>query len=467
MVVALAAANERILDAVRVRQVNLARFEAGEREKVLRLLHKLVKDLGAEVLSSGVGDGRKWEAELGRLEALLTFAKKTIRTAYASLGETLNDDLVELADIESAFAVRAINRGVRFELADAMLTPEQLKAIVSDTWMQGAPLSEWLDRGGQKLSAAFADQVRMGMLNGEGTAEIVRRVIGSNRKDGTVTPSILDASRTWANMMVRSAVNAVSTQARMETFRQNADVLKGVQFVATLDSRTTDICISMDGLMWDLEGNPIGHDKQFSPPPLHFGCRSALSPVTKSFRELGLDIDEVPPSTRASMDGQIPEALGFDGWLKTKDPEFVNGLLGEQRAKLWRNGKIGLSELTDQTGRPLTLEQLRRQREAWVGDYASSYLAKLKSLDDYFSGHGVLFTEHGLNRLEGRIQGGRILNRETVLDVIRDGQRYLDAKGNETRYKDGISVHFGKKDGVVLSVIPREEADLRKWNRIK
>ena len=80
--------------------------------------------------------------------------------------------------------------------------------------------------------------------------------------------------------------------------------------------------------------------------------------ILKTFRDLGVDLDEIPPSTRASMDGQVAEDLSFDDWLSKKPKAFQDKMLGPGRAQLYRDGKITLTDLVDLRGNPLTLEAL-------------------------------------------------------------------------------------------------------------
>ena len=139
-------------------------------------------------------------------------------------------------------------------------------------------------------------------------------------------------------------------------------MVKAVQQISTLDSRTSDICVAYSGLTWDLNGEPIDHEKAFNGgPPHHPRCRSRLNAVTKSFRELGIDRDELPPGKRASLNGEVPADITFDAFLKRKSQAFQNELLGPGKAELWREGRISLTDLVDQTGRPLTLNELRQR----------------------------------------------------------------------------------------------------------
>ena len=122
-------------------------------------------------------------------------------------------------------------------------------------------------------------------------------------------------------------------------------------------------CIAYSGAEWDLSGNPInGTRLPFNGgPPRHFNCRSALVGITKTFRELGIDIDEPAIGTRASADGQIRADTTFAEFLDRKGKAFQDEVLGPGRAELWRKKVITLNQLLDQRGNPLTLEELRKK----------------------------------------------------------------------------------------------------------
>jgi hypothetical protein len=49
----------------------------------------------------------------------------------------------------------------------------------------------------------------------------------------------------------------------------------------------------------------------------------------------------------------------MDQFLKMHDEKWQNEMLGKGKAQLWRDGKITLSQLLDQSGRPLKLSELR------------------------------------------------------------------------------------------------------------
>ena len=73
---------------------------------------------------------------------------------------------------------------------------------------------------------------------------------------------------------------------------------------------------------------------------------------------MGLPERDIPPGTRASMDGQVAEAETYQTWLKKKSPAFQDDVLGPTRGKLFREG-MTLDRFVDQSGKEYTLKQLR------------------------------------------------------------------------------------------------------------
>ena len=355
-------ANQIIADAVTRHAVDLLRVEAGERRKIVAILRELERDLVAtlqRIDPTGVGERYR----PARLAKMLEQVRGTIRASYRDASKVLSRELIELADIEAQFITRAINTGVGFGLADNELTREQLRSIGRGVLVQGSPVSEWLsDQAGQTLRA-FTREMRMGIASGETNAQLVRRIRGGT-ENGEAVRGFMQVSRNHAESLVRSATQAVASEAKNEVYKANADILKGVAWSATLDNRTTFECGARDGLLYDaVTHEPIGHNLPWGGGPgnLHWGCRSTSYPVTKSFRELGIDVDEVPPGTRSSMDGQLPQDTRFEDWLERQSKARQEEVLGAGRAELWRDGKISFRDLLDQNGRPLTLEQLRER----------------------------------------------------------------------------------------------------------
>ena len=359
-------ANDKILDAMTTRALDLQRLSAGQAKDVGRFLKTLEGDIVAQLARidpTGIGSISRRAA---RLEKLLKQVKATIVASYRAEGKRLANELRELADIESKFAVSAINKGAGVELITSELTRGQLTAITGDLLVQGAPVSDWVSRQAGDTLVKFQDAMRLGIAQGETNAQLIRRVRGG-KQAGEVVQGFMKTTRHHAESLVRSATQAVSQASRQAVYDDNDDIVKAEQWVSTIDLRTTVECSARDGLTYTVGSHePIDHTLPWGGGPgnLHWGCRSTSAPVLKSFRELGFDIDEVPETTRSALDGQIAQDTTFEGWLGRQSVQRQNENLGVGRAALWRDGKISFRDLMDANGRELTLAELRAKTGA-------------------------------------------------------------------------------------------------------
>lgn len=353
--------NETIADQLRGRGIVLSRLEASQRKKILKMLDKLLGSLALYMSDIGIGGEDGTDYQKYRMKELWKTAQNAIEAVYDDISGEMTRTLSGLMKTETAWLINALNKGIGIELITLGLTQEQIMSAASDALILNAPSSEWWSRQSAKLLNNFKDTIRQGWLRGETNAQLLRRLTKSTDEKGNPIFDLRMGTRRGAEAVIRTSVQQIANDAHMLVYKENSDVVKGVMWVATLDQRTTPLCASLDGLTWDLDGNPIGHDKTFEPPPRHWGCRSVTTCVLKSFRELGIDLDEIPESTRASMDGQVPAGMTFDDWLRKKEdeqPGFVAEMFGKGKARLWEEGKISIRDMTDQTGRELTLKEL-------------------------------------------------------------------------------------------------------------
>jgi len=100
------------------------------------------------------------------------------------------------------------------------------------------------------------------------------------------------------------------------------DVLEDWQWLAHLGKRTCPACWSKHGTRHPLtEPGPMGHQQ----------CRCSRAPVTKTWRELGFDIDEPPSAVRDGR--QEFNKLPRSEQLQIMGPTRLQGL--EQGRILW------------------------------------------------------------------------------------------------------------------------------------
>lgn len=341
--------NLKTADLILRSQLDLLRLEAGERRRIIGMLGRLERELVA--LAAGK-DVASYGAR--RLKQLIEEARGVTAKEYARASASSAKAMEAAARAASRSAARALEAGLEVGMGTALPPAALLAKLPGDALIMGAPSSDWWARQSQDTAFRFANAVRSGVAAGDANETIVARIAG---RQGF--PGVMETSRQSARSLVHASIQEVANEARRETYRANDDVVDHIMQLSTLDGNTTDICIAYSGMEWTLDGEPLGDSLPYDGGcPRHWGCRSVEVPVTKSFKELGLDMAEVGAGTRASAEGQVPADTTFEQFLSRRTPEEQDEQLGAGRAELWREGKITLTQLLDQKGNPLSLGQL-------------------------------------------------------------------------------------------------------------
>lgn len=337
--------SDRLLDLLTIRLLLLLRIISGENIRINKEYDAIAKDIEKQLRGEELAayKGRRLDKAIEELKARVTIKAPKI---------------AELALSEARYTVQSlIQVGIQ-----AVLPPEDVVSkIANSSLIQGATLGQWWQKLNDTTQFDLERTIKNGVLLGQTNREIAKSIVGNGTDKG---PEPLSKARRDAVAVTRTGVQTIANEARLATYEENSNVIKAIQWVSTLDGRTSDICIARAGKTWTFpKFKPIGHDIPWNGgPPAHWACRSTTIPITKTFAEIdGEDKVEpnLSPTTRSSMDGQVAADLTFDQFLKSKPVAFADEMLGKGRAQLWREGKITLSQLLSAQGTPLTLAQLK------------------------------------------------------------------------------------------------------------
>lgn len=355
------ATNDDILDREISHAIHLQRLSKGMAGRMVAILDKTeAKVLGTLGERLERLDKRGFDTgpeTTKRLEALIVQLQRARAEIWDSVGKELRTEIEEFAEYERDFQLRILDEEIPAKVR--LLTPsmQTIRTAALARPFQGRILKEWLKDIAADDQRRIRDAIRIGFTEGDTTPNIVRRLRGmsiNNFQDG-----VFGKSKRHIETTVRTALNHTANAARNAVGQSNADIIKGVRWVSTLDGRTSPICRGRDGKVYAVDKGPR--------PPAHPNCRSTTTFITKSFRELGLDIDELPPSSRASMDGQVPSDLTYSAWLRKQPREFVNEVLGKTKAGIFLdNPKLTLDKFVDRSGREYTIAELRAREAAPV-----------------------------------------------------------------------------------------------------
>jgi SPP1 gp7 family putative phage head morphogenesis protein len=322
----------------------MERVAIESRAIIVKLLENLEKELIAKV-ADGVTDWSK-----ARIDKQLKEASTVIKQYYDDAAGIAKDTTTNVAQVSASATTDSLLMAVGNQVAMAAIpTASYLETLAGNTIIQGAVQRDWWSRQSEDTVFKFQSAVRQGLVAAETTPQIVKRVRG-----------VLDISKRNAETLVHTSVQSVANTTREKIFADNDDVMSGKEWSSALDRRTCPTCGALDGKRWTTDSKPISHSMAYQIPPKHFRCRCSMIPVLKTWKELGINMDELSDNTRASMEGQVNDKT-FEDWLKRKtesDPTFADRTLGKGRAELWRNGKITMDQMIS-GGQPLTLSQLQ------------------------------------------------------------------------------------------------------------
>ncbi len=402
----MGALEEWIAEMFLVHSLNLLRFSSGAQEKILLLMAAMSKELTAKLNEGEISTYGKQ-----RLGALLRESNSVISSHYTGMQAEMTRNLTGMVRIEADYTAKVLTQGLKIELGAKLPPATYLEKLVGDTLIKGASSADWWKRQALDTQFRFASQVWLGAAQGETTSQIVSRVLGKSARaadslankpalpatppmpdskapsavpatkpgvppaDPAVKPpgaapdpvapgeqGILKTSAANARALVHSSVQAVANAARLASFQQNADLIECLVWLSTLDSHTCLLCAMRDLHEYSLDDQePINHTYEWAGGPggIHFSCRCVLSTRTKSFKDLGIELDEPGESTRPSDGGPVSSKLNFRDFLASKDKAWRAEYLGPGRAEMYEAGKITLNDLMNLKGGKLTLEQLR------------------------------------------------------------------------------------------------------------
>jgi len=210
----------------------------------------------------------------------------------------------------------------------------------------------------------FAKTVRNGLLTGESTDKLARRLKGrlrfgqpgSLRQMAQAGGEVTAVANHQVMAMVRTSINQVANASSQQVYEANQDVTKRYRYVATLDSRTSAICQALDGQEFDYGKGPT--------PPQHFNCRSTTVPVIDY---KGLGIPPPKPGKRRSSDGLVPANQTYGQWLSNQSKAVKADVLGPEKVPYFNRlaRKYGptkaIRKFVSEDGSELTLDQLKRR----------------------------------------------------------------------------------------------------------
>ena len=314
-------------------QVLLERLKEGENKKFTPFLKRIEKDVRGVLSNAGETIETK-----KKLNAILSDVTSLQKSIYDDYNKQLALDLGEIGFQQATFEGESYNKVVidfesKIPSAEQALTsirvnPMQMQDFTGKQLLEPF-IKDWSTKEIQRVNNA----ITQGFYQGQTNAQITRNIRGTkanNFNDGELA-RVNRSNRT----IVRTAVQHASTQGRLETMKQNSDLVKQYQWVSTLDSKTSDQCTALDGRRFRIGEGPL--------PPIHPNCRSTTTPVLSEKFDF-LDKGATRASKGDKGGKQVSTKETYFSWLKKQPVAFQNDAIGVSRSKLLRNGGLTSDE---------------------------------------------------------------------------------------------------------------------------
>lgn len=387
------------MEALYRNAIDLNRFSNSVARRIINAYNDIIIDSVNQLRTI---DDLAAPVKAARLRGILAQLKDSLATWAGDSTELTARELQGIAELQSEFVANQLRKALPAGARDAVNTveispqfaqsvvttdPTQLNVVaLSDDLfaaVQGAPATFSLTAAqgatitlpnGEVVSKAFrgiaVDQaerfsqvVRQGLLTGEPTPAIAKRLIGNlefGERARNVRQLVAAGGQATAVAdnqvvtLVRTSINQVANSASQQVYEANQDITKRYRYVATLDTRTSAICRALDGKTFEYGKGPT--------PPQHFNCRSTTIPII-DYDELGFT--PPPAGTRASQGGQVPANESYGQWLAKQDLPTKAKALGAGKVAYFDklSEKYGpqnaLAKLVRDDGSELTLDNLR------------------------------------------------------------------------------------------------------------
>ncbi|NQY60804.1 minor capsid protein [Cognatishimia sp.] len=342
-------ASEQILSHNVAHQIALSRYSTGVTKKILAILARTDKKIVKRLERDGL-------TEIGRmrLQRQLKAIREILKDGHEQLAGALRSELLGLTQQEISFQGELFTQAIPVQLDYATPSPHQVYAAAMARPFQTKMMREWLADYERAKRQKIIGTIQQGFITGDTTNQIVQNLRGT--RSMSYRNGVLRSTRSSAERMVRTSIAHFASVARDRFYEENQDIIKAEKYVAVLDSRTSNICKSLDGKVFE-RGKGVM-------TPAHPNCRSLRTPILKSFAELGFDVRELPPSVRSSMNGTVPADMNYEEWLRKQSVSVQNDALGATRAKLFRKGGMTIDKFVDKRGASYTLDQLRKRDAA-------------------------------------------------------------------------------------------------------
>jgi len=308
---------------------------------------------------------------------LMKALDKEINTSFSDINRTTKASLITFTKDQISWAYQNMETHVgkiwKTERPNRMVAEDIIlkRPLIADRTL----LEGWSGISlGERMR--INQTIRRGIAEGKSVNDIALLVRKGN---------VHNITRNQSKALVVTAMTSVHAQADQVVYEANSKAIIGWQYVAVLDSATTEICRSKDG-------NIYKPDDYINLPPSHYNCRSTTTPVFKSWEDMAKlegvsqirrrNLSRLSDKDKAFYDGMTPLRESYEEWLRRQPPAVQLRHLGDyKKLELFREGQISLRQFTTDKGASIGIRDLRAMTSPAVSGDTRKFAMSKEKLD--------------------------------------------------------------------------------------
>ncbi len=344
--------NTRFLDALTRHQVTLMNYAKGLANQANSKLQEFDSDIKSIIYSRFEDfDGIQNKADIQNLNVSVNKILSVRQKAWDELN--IKEDMEELTEKENDWYAFLLSTFLPYALKiGKQLTKKTIHTIINSKIL-GDTIDGWIENVVKKDLVNIENALRTAVTTGKSISDVLQAVNGTkamNNRDGA-----LSQSQSAIDLLYRTLTNSVAGQTRDGINVDNSVLFDKELYVAVLDNRTTQICRSLDGNLYDVGKPPI--------PPMHWACRSKRVPLfyaeaqerlslkpelLKQFQEEYKDNQSTETyaewikSRFKQYVGGKPDDISYPEWLSRQSNDFQDYVLGKSNGQKFRDGDINV-----------------------------------------------------------------------------------------------------------------------------
>lgn len=252
------------------------------------------------------------------------------------------------------------------------------------------------------------------------------------------------------------------------------DGVEKYEILATLDSKTCEICGELDGNVYEVGEEVTGVNM----PPFHPLCRCTDVPHYADTPTKGMVRVARDPETGKIY--EVPADMTYKQWHEQYVEKNPDKRLAERKQRNKKTDNEQFQRYGKILGKdaPETLDSFQTMKytdsEKWNAkkrefatiskimekeSYSEEYRSKMRSIYYRFKDKGYEFTDHSLNRYLGQKtgRGKKAFTEDELLKVLDSSVNYLEEGGRTVKFYNGIAAIQNEQTEEVVSIVVRNK----------